>query len=67
MKAAGPRMRGGGFQICSYTDLRWGNGDFCDALCDVLRAGFAAVYAAVSTTARTTISFLPVPDLQFAV
>jgi len=63
MKAAGPRMRGGGFQICSYTDLRWGNGDFCDALCDVLRAGFAAVYAAKPTT----ISFLPVPDLQFAV
>ena len=63
MKAAGPRIRGGGFQICSHTDLRWTNRDFFDALCDVLRAGFAAVCAAKPTT----ISFLPGPDLQFAV
>ena len=32
MKAAGPRMRGGGFQICSHPDFQPGYGDFLRCL-----------------------------------
>lgn len=60
MKAAGPSMRGGGFQVYSDPDFYRGTTIFLPRL--VRRPS-----AVVHTAKGTAISFLPVLALRFAV